>query len=172
MDLFTKCDQYTEAREVRAMGAYPYFHAIERAEGTEVTINGKRLIMAGSNNYLGLTRHPAVIAAAHEALDRFGSSCTGSRFLNGTLELHEELEARLARFMRKEAALVFSTGFQTNLGTISALVGKDDAVIIDREAHASIVDGCRLSMGQTLRFHHNDLAHLERRLAQLTDTAG
>ncbi len=171
MDLFRKCEEYTEANEVRAWGLYPYFRPIEHSEGTEVEIDGQRLIMAGSNNYLGLTRHPKVVEAAHRALDEFGTSCTGSRFLNGTLALHEELESRLARFMDKEAALVFSTGFQTNLGTISGLVGKDDIILIDREAHASLVDGCRLAAGQTFRFHHNDANHLERKLKVLRPDA-
>lgn len=171
MDLFQKCEDYTEAREVREWGLYPYFRPIEHSEGTEVEIDGRRLVMAGSNNYLGLTRHPAVLDAAHRALDEFGSSCTGSRFLNGTLAIHEELEARLARFMDKEAALVFSTGFQTNLGTISALVGKEDIILIDREAHASLVDGCRLAAGQTFRFHHNDANHLERKLKVMNPNA-
>jgi 8-amino-7-oxononanoate synthase len=172
LDLFSKCEQWTEAREVKALGLYPYFHAIDKAEGTEVEVHGKRLVMAGSNNYLGLTKHPAVVQAAHDALDRYGTSCTGSRFLNGTLEMHEELERRLARFARKEAALVFSTGFQVNLGTISALITRDDVVLMDREAHASIVDGCRLGLGDVVRFRHNDLDDLERRLARLPETVG
>ncbi len=172
LDLFSKCEQWTEAREVKALGLYPYFHAIDKAEGTEVEVHGQRLVMAGSNNYLGLTKHPDVLRASHEALDAYGTSCTGSRFLNGTLELHEELERRLALFARKEAALVFSTGFQVNLGTLSALVSRDDVVLMDREAHASIVDGCRLGFGEIVRFRHNDLADLERRLARLPETAG
>jgi len=160
-DLFDKCRSYTAAREVMDAGLYPYFKPLRENLGPEVIIKGRRLLMMASNNYLGLTVHPEVIEAAMQALKRYGSGCTGSRFLNGTLELHEELEERLARFTGREAALVFSTGFQTNLGTISALVGKRDAVIIDRSDHASIVDGCRLSFGTTLKFKHNDMADLE-----------
>ena len=143
---------------------YPYFIPISQSEGTEVEIHGRRLIMAGSNNYLGLTHHPRVIEAAREALEQFGSSCTGSRFLNGTLELHEELERRLARFLDREAALCFSTGFQTNLGVISALCGKDDVILCDRENHASIFDGCRLSFAELKKYRHEDMEDLERQL--------
>lgn len=145
MDLFEKCEKYTEAREAVAKGYYPYFMPIESTDGTEVIVRGKRLIMIGSNNYLGLTSHPKVKEAAIEAIKRYGSGCTGSRFLNGTLDLHEELEDKLAKFMGKEAALVFSTGFQTNQGTISTVVGKSDVIITDRADHASIIDGCRLA---------------------------
>lgn len=143
---------------------YPYFIPISQSEGTEVEIHGRRLIMAGSNNYLGLTHHPRVIEAAREALEQFGSSCTGSRFLNGNLELHEELERRLARFLDREAALCFSTGFQTNLGVISALCGKDDVILCDRENHASIFDGCRLSFAELKKYRHEDMEDLERQL--------
>ncbi|HUS59189.1 MAG TPA: pyridoxal phosphate-dependent aminotransferase family protein [Planctomycetota bacterium] len=160
-DLFDKCRTYTAAREVMAAGLYPYFKPIERNFGTEVIVKGKRLIMMASNNYLGLTVHPKVIEASIKAVEKYGSGCTGSRFLNGTLELHEQLEERLAQLTGHEAALVFSTGFQTNLGAISAVVGKRDAAIIDRADHASIVDGCRLSFGTTLKFKHNDMADLE-----------
>ncbi len=143
---------------------YPYFIPITDSEGTEVEIGGRRLIMAGSNNYLGLTHHPHVVAAARDAVERYGSSCTGSRFLNGTLELHEELERRLARFLDREAALCFSTGFQTNLGVISALCGKDDVILCDRENHASIFDGCRLSFAELRKYRHEDMDDLERQL--------
>ena len=160
-DIFDKCKAYTAAREVIAAGFYPYFKPIQENYGTEVLVKGRRLVMMASNNYLGLTVHPKVIEASIKAVEKYGSGCTGSRFLNGTLELHEELEERLARFTSHEAALVFSTGFQTNLGAISAVVGKRDAVIIDRADHASIVDGCRLSFGTTLKFKHNDTADLE-----------
>jgi len=160
-DLFDKCRAYTAAREVIKAGLYPYFKPLQENHGPEVIVKGRRLIMMASNNYLGLTVHPRVIEAAVAAVKKYGSGCTGSRFLNGTLELHEELEDRLARFTRREAALCFSTGFQTNLGVISALVGKRDAVITDRSDHASIVDGCRLSFGTTLKFKHNDTADLE-----------
>lgn len=164
MDLFQKCHNFTRAKEVQALGFYPYFVPIASTRGTEVEIDGRRLVMIGSNNYLGLTHHPHVVEAARKAVDRFGSSCSGSRFLNGTLELHEELEARLARFLGREAALCFSTGFQTNLGTISALCTKGDVVFCDRDDHASIIDGCRLSSAEIRRFRHNDVEDLERKL--------
>ena len=158
--------------EVKQQGLYPFFIPLDNTEGTEVTIDGRRLIMIGSNNYLGLTTHPKVREAAIAALREFGPSCTGSRFLNGTLALHEELEMRLARFVGKEKALVFSTGYQTNLGTLSALVGHGDVIIGDRENHASLVDGARLSFGRLLRFRHNDMSDLERILRHVPPTAG
>ncbi len=132
-------------------------------------MNGRRMIMVGSNNYLGLTNHPKVKEAAIEAIKKYGTGCAGSRFLNGTLDIHVELEEKLARFIRKEAALIFSTGFQVNLGVISALVGKDDVVIIDKMDHASIIDGCRLSYGEVKKFRHNDMADLERVLKENDD---
>ncbi|MDY7039292.1 MAG: pyridoxal phosphate-dependent aminotransferase family protein [Chloroflexota bacterium] len=165
MDLFEKCRTFTAAREVMDSGFYPYFIPLDDTEGTEVTIGDRRLIMVGSNNYLGLTTDPRVRQAAVQAVRHYGTSCTGSRFLNGTLALHKELEERLAVFMDKEAALVFSTGYQTNVGTISALVGRGDVVITDRDDHASIVDGCRLAFGKMLRFRHNNMADLERVLS-------
>ncbi len=170
--MFEKCINFTEAEKVKSLGVYPYFRAISSGQDTEVTIDGRKMIMIGSNNYLGLTSHPKVKEAAMQAVERFGSGCTGSRFLNGTLELHEELEDRLAKFMKKEAALVFSTGFQTNLGTISTLVTRKDYVIIDRSVHASIVDACRLSYGTVLKFKHNDMADLSRVLSNCEDNAG
>jgi len=145
-----------------AAGMYPYFHPIQSGPGSEVIINGKSMIMIGSNNYLGLTGHPKVIEAAIGAIRKYGSGCTGSRFLNGTLDIHEELENRLAKFMKREAAICFSTGFQTNLGAVSALVGKDDFLFTDRADHASIVDGCRLAFGRTVKYRHNDMNDLER----------
>lgn len=172
LDLFDKCKNFTKANEAREAGLYPYFKAIESGADTEVTINGKRLIMIGSNNYLGLTQDKRVKEAAKKAIDDFGSGCTGSRFLNGTLKLHEELEDKLAKFMKREAALCFSTGFQTNLGTIATVVGKDDLIFADRTNHASIVDGCRLSFGRTLKFKHNDLADLERLLSSYPNSGG
>ncbi len=172
MDLFDKCWSFTEAKDAQASGIYPYFIPLTDSEGTEVTVGAHRLIMIGSNNYLGLTTHPRVRQASVEATKQYGTSCTGSRFLNGTLELHLELERRLAEFMGTEAALVFSTGYQTNVGTISALVGRGDFVITDKEDHASIVDGCRLSYGEMRRFRHNDLAHLERVLTGLPEDVG
>ncbi len=169
MDLFEKCGEFTRAREAMDAGYYPYFIPLDHTEGTEVVIGGKRLIMIGSNNYLGLTTHPKVRQAAIDAIRQYGTSCTGSRFLNGNLVMHKELEERLAAYVQKEAALVFSTGFQSNLGGISALVGRGDVVITDREDHASIVDGCRLSYGQMKRFRHNNMADLERVLAAAGD---
>jgi len=172
MDIFEKCFGYTEAKEAMANAIYPYFIPLSENEGTEVIFRGHRMIMCGSNNYLGLTTHPKVREAAMDALSRFGTSCTGSRFLNGTLEIHEQLESELAEFVGKEAALVFSTGMQTNLGTVSALVGRGDYVILDKEDHASIVDGARLSYGEIQRFRHSDLGHLERVLESLPEKAG
>lgn len=166
MDIFEKCARFTAAKEVMAAGLYPYFRRIESAQEPEVIVGGKRMIMIGSNNYLGLTNHPKVKEAAIEAIKKYGTGCAGSRFLNGTLDIHEDLEAKLARFINKEAALVFSTGFQTNLGAISALVGKDDIVIIDKMDHASIIDGCRLSFGEVKKYRHNDMEDLERILKQ------
>ncbi len=155
-----------------AFGIYPYFVPIESEAGPEVVINGETKVMLGSNNYLGLTQHPKVKEAARAAVERYGSGCTGSRLMNGTLDLHVELERRLAEWMKCEAALVFTTGFQTNLGTISALVGRHDTVVIDRSDHASIVDGCRLAMGEALRFKHNDLDDLERVLQKIESGRG
>ncbi len=172
MDLFKKCFDWTEARDLQELGLYPYFLPLDDTEGTEVTIGGKRLVMIGSNNYLGLTTHPHVREAAIEATRRLGTSCTGSRFLNGTLAWHLDLEKRLADYVEKEAALVFSTGYQTNVGTISSLIGRRDFVITDKDDHASIVDGCRLSFGTMKRFRHNDVGDLERVLSQLPEEAG
>ena len=172
MDLFDKCLDYTEAKEAIAAGWYPYFIPLTGNEGTVAIFHGRRLIMCGSNNYLGLTTDPRVRDAAIEAIKRYGTSCTGSRFLNGTLEMHEQLEHELADFVGKEAALVFSTGMQANLGAISALVGRGDIVILDKEDHASIVDGAKLSYGETKRFSHQDMAELERLLHKLPVDAG
>lgn len=172
MDIFDKCNQFTAARDAQAAGLYPYFLPLEGTEGTEVTVNDQRVIMIGSNNYLGLTTHPVVRQAVKDAVDRYGTSCTGSRFLNGTLRLHQELEERLAAFVGKEKALVFSTGMSVNLGVISALVGPNDFVICDKENHASIVDGCRLSLGTMKRFRHNNIQHLDSVLSKLPSEAG
>ncbi len=172
MDLFEKCDEFTIAKEAQEAGYYPYFIPLSENEGSEASYQGHRLIMCGSNNYLGLTTHPKVRQASQEAIDRFGTSCTGSRFLNGTLELHEELERKLADWVEKEAALVFSTGMQVNLGTISALVGRNDVVVLDRDDHASIVDGALLSFGETKRFRHNDMDDLDRVLSKLPEDKG
>ena len=164
--LFEKCKSFTRAREVQAMGLYPYFTPITESEDTVVKIDGKTKVMMGSNNYLGLTHHPKVLEAAREALNKYGSGCTGSRFLNGNLDLHEILEARLAEFLGKEACLVFSTGYQANLGVVSGLVGRGENVYLDKLDHASILDGAKLSQGDVVRFNHGDLAALERKLAR------
>ena len=175
MDIFEKiaCDPRMErARAARESGLYPYFVPLDGTEGTEVTVEGRSVIMIGSNNYLGLTTHPNVREAAKRAIDEYGTSVTGSRYLNGTLRLHRELEERLAAFVRKEAALVFSTGMQANLGAMSALVGPEDYVVLDKENHASVVDGVRLGLGTMKRFRHNDMKHLDRVLAGIPDAAG
>jgi 8-amino-7-oxononanoate synthase len=172
MDIFEKCGGFTAAKEAMASGLYPYFIPMSESEGTEAVFRGHRLIMCGSNNYLGLTTDPRVRQAAIDAINRFGTSCTGSRFLNGTLEMHEQLEHELAEFIGMEAALVFSTGMQTNLGTISSLVGRADVVILDKDDHASIVDGARLGWGEVKRFRHNDMDGLEKILAGLPDKTG
>jgi 8-amino-7-oxononanoate synthase len=167
MDVFEKCQKiYEQTMGLKESGYYFFFRKLESPQDSEVIINGKRVIMIGSNNYLGLTNHPLVKEAAIRAIEKYGSGCAGSRFLNGTLEIHEELEEKLARFFRKESALVFATGYQTNLGAISALVGRNDVAIIDKYDHASIIDGCRLSFGQVKKFRHNDMKDLERTLEQ------
>ena len=167
--LFDKVKNFTKAREIQEAGLYPYFKPISESEDTVVTIEGKPRIMMGSNNYLGLTHHPKVLEASRNALERYGSGCTGSRFLNGTLDLHEQLEARLADFFGKDAALVLSTGYQANLGLISGLVGRSDVVLIDKLDHASIVDGAKMWDGRTERFAHGSLAQLERLLDKHSD---
>ena len=172
MDLFTKCAAYTTARECREKGIYPYFHALESRQDTEVIMEGKRRIMLGSNNYLGLTAAPEVVAAAEAALAEYGTGCSGSRFLNGTLRLHLELERELADFVHMDGAVTFSTGFQSNLGIISALVGRGDYVVCDRENHASIYDGCRLSFGKMLRYRHANMDDLEAKLRAVPESAG
>ena len=172
MALFDKCRSFTRAREVQAAGLYPYFKPLSDSEDTVVVIEGKQRLMMGSNNYLGLTHHPDVLAAAKAALERYGSGCTGSRFLNGTLDLHEQLEAELAAFFGKEACLAFSTGYQANLGLISGLVGRGDVVFLDKLDHASIVDGARMSDGEMVRFNHGDLAGLERKLQKVPKRTG
>ena len=150
------------------MQIYPFFQALDSNDGPEASIYGKRVLMFGSNNYLGLTRHPDVIAAARDALDQFGSSMTGSRLLNGSTHLHEELEERIARFMRKEAALVFTTGYLANLGAISSLVDKRAVAVVDKADHASIYDGCKLADGDMIRFKHNDPERLDKVLQKVT----
>ena len=172
MDLFAKCAAYTTARECRERGIYPYFHALESRQDTEVVMEGRRRIMLGSNNYLGLTAAPEVVAAAETALAEYGTGCSGSRFLNGTLRLHLELERELADFVHMDGAVTFSTGFQSNLGIISCLVGRGDYVVCDRENHASIYDGCRLSFGKMLRYRHADMDDLEAKLRAVPESAG
>ncbi len=167
--VFDKCRRFTRAAELRTADLYPYFRPLTSPQGPDVVCEGRRMIMMSSNNYLGLASHPRVKEAAIDAVCRYGTGCAGSRFLNGTLAIHEELEQRLASFLRKEAALVFPTGFQANLGAISALVAKNEFIVIDKLNHASIVDGCRLSFAQVGRFRHDDLDDLER---VLQDAAG
>ncbi len=171
MGLLDKVAQFTTARELQAAGLYPYFRVIESAQENTVQIGGRRVIMLGSNNYLGLTNHPRVKEAAKAAIDKYGTGCAGSRFLNGTLDIHMELEQKLARLVGKEDAIVFSTGMMVNLGVISTLVGRNDTVIVDRTDHASILDGTRLSFGQTRKYRHNDMESLERTL-QACETDG
>jgi len=172
VDLFQKCFGYTRAREAMAAGVYPYYIPIEGSTDTEVTVHGKKLIMVGSNNYLGLTHHPKVMEAAAAATQRYGTGCTGSRLLNGTLDIHEKLESDLAEFVGHEASIIYSTGYQANLGAISALISRDDVILIDKLDHASIVDGCTMARGETLRFRHNDIADLEAELNVLADKPG
>lgn len=167
MRIRERAASFTAADDVRKLGLYPYFRAIESDQDTEVVIEGRKILMLGSNNYLGLTNHPEVKAAAKEAIDRYGAGCAGSRFLNGTLRIHLELEEELAEFTGKEAALLYSTGFQVNQGVISTLAARDHSIVIDRTDHASIIDGCRLSFGRTIKFEHNDVGDLERILAAL-----
>ena len=162
--LLDKCRNFTKAREVKAAGLYPYFKPISESEDTVVMIEGRKRIMLGSNNYLGLTHHPRVLEAAARALTRYGSGCTGSRFLNGTLDLHGQLEDAIAQFLGKESCLVFSTGYNANLGLISALVTRGEVVFLDKLDHASIVDGAKMSFGESERFNHGDLANLERKM--------
>jgi len=169
MDIFEKAHNYTVANKFKEAGLYPYFLAMEGNEGSEAIYQGRRIIMCGSNNYLGLTIHPEVRKAAKDAVEKYGTSCTGSRFLNGTLEMHLELERQLADYVGKEAALVFSTGMQVNLGTVSSIVGRGDVVILDKDDHASLVDGARLSWGEIKRFKHNDIKDLERILKAVGD---
>lgn len=172
MSIFDKCYDFTRVEEVQEMGMYPYFTPIQEVMGNKVKVDGKEMIMVGSNNYLGLINHPRVMKAAQEAVDRYGVATCGSRFLNGTLDIHVELEERLAKFMNKEAALAFSTGFQTNQGIVSTLIGRGDSVITDKMVHASIIDACRLSYGEVCKFKHNDIEDLERIISSLENDTG
>ena len=169
---FDKCARFEDADRVRRAGVYSFFRVVESAQDPEVTIGGRRLLMLGSNNYLGLTNDPRVKEAAVDAIRKYGSGCAGSRFLNGTLDLHVRLEERLAEFMRKDAAIVFATGFQVNLGAISCLVGKGDTVYLDKQDHACIIDGARLSFGEICKFRHNDVADLRRQMKNDVDAKG
>ncbi len=171
-DILQKCTDYTLHRELRAASLYPYFRTISSPQDPVVTINGQKVIMLGSNNYLGLTNHEAVKEASAEALRKYGTGCAGSRFLNGTLDLHVELEERLSRFMNAEAVLTFSTGYQVNLGVLSCLLGRHDVAVLDNMDHASIIDGVRLGFCKTLKYRHNDMADLEAKLARIDDKKG
>lgn len=175
MDLFQKCREFTRADEVKAAGLYPYFRPVEENEGPVVTIEGRKVIMAGSNNYLGLTAHPKVKQAAKDAIDRYGTGCSGSRYLTGTIKLHIELEKRLAAYLGTEDVLLFSTGYQTALGVISSLAQKGDYVISDKENHACIINGALLAKGgfaEFVRYKHNDMEDLERVIKRIPDSAG
>jgi 8-amino-7-oxononanoate synthase len=170
--LFEKCHRYDVAERVRNAGVYSFFRVIESAQDPEVVCDGRRMIMLGSNNYLGLTNDPRIKEAAIDAVRKYGSGCAGSRFLNGTLDLHVRLEERLAGFMRKAAAVTFATGYQVNLGAISCLVGKGDVVYLDKQDHACIIDGARLSFGEVRKFKHNDAGDLARQMRNDTAARG
>ena len=172
IDIFEKCSKHAIQDDLREQGIYPYFHYLETRQAPEVIMEGKRRIMLGSNNYLGLTTNPEVMEAAIKAIEQFGTGCSGSRFLNGTLKLHLELEEELANFLHKEAVITFPSGFQSNLGIISALVGRNDYVILDREDHASIYDAAKLGWGKMLRYHHDDMQELESCLQQVPADKG
>ncbi|MBI5505299.1 MAG: aminotransferase class I/II-fold pyridoxal phosphate-dependent enzyme [Deltaproteobacteria bacterium] len=172
MDVFQKCRDYTRAESLRDAGVYHYFRRIASAQDPVVTIGGKSLIMLGSNNYLGLANHPEVKAAASRAVEQYGTGCAGSPLLNGTLELHAELEHRLASFMQRDAAVIFSTGFQVNLGVLSALLGRRDIVFLDNLDHACIIDGARLGLAKMVKYRHNDMADLAAKLARTSDENG
>lgn len=171
MDLFDKCN-YELLNRSRELNIYPYFHVLQSRQAPVVTMEGKRMIMLGSNNYLGLTENNEVIEAGINALYRYGSGCSGSRFLNGTLDLHRQLEKELAAFMHKEDCMTCATGFQSNLAIISAIAGRNDYILNDKENHASIYDACRLSYATTLRYNHSDMEDLERQLKRIPDKAG
>ena len=172
MDIFDKCDEYTLTRELRANDIYAYYRQISSPQDPVVTMNGEKVIMLGSNNYLGLTNHPEVKAAARAAVDKYGTGCAGSRLLNGTLDVHIELEEAIARFMNADAVLTFSTGFQVNIGVISCLLGRHDVAFLDNLNHASIIDGVRLGFAKSFKFKHNDMADLEAKLARTDESKG
>ncbi|MCL2426248.1 MAG: aminotransferase class I/II-fold pyridoxal phosphate-dependent enzyme [Oscillospiraceae bacterium] len=172
MDLFDKCVKFTAARDAIEAGIYPYFHALSTYQDTVVTIEGRRTIMLGSNNYMGFTCDPRVIEASIAAVRRYGSGCSGSRFLNGTLEMHNEFEEELAEFLNKESSLTFSTGFQTNIGVLSTIAGPRDIIYSDRANHASIIDGNRLSFAKVTKYGHNDMDDLRSKLERAPEEAG
>ncbi|MCU0284784.1 MAG: pyridoxal phosphate-dependent aminotransferase family protein [Acidobacteria bacterium] len=172
MELFHKCTTYTRVEESKSQDLYPYFKPFSSEQGPEVYYQGRKIIMIGSNNYLGLTNDPRLKEAAINAINKYGTCCTGSRFLNGTLDLHEELESELAKWLGKEAVLVFGTGVLANMGVIPALVGRNDVVITDAHAHASIIDGCRLSFGEHFKYRHNDMDNLQKVLSKLDNSSG
>lgn len=172
MDLFKKCQDFTRIEDLKSINLYPYFHELESKQDTIVEMEGHKTIMIGSNNYLGLTSHPEVIDAGVEALKKYGSGCSGSRFLNGTLDLHVKLEKELAEFLHKEEVVTFSTGFQSNLGIISAIAGRNDYIVCDKENHASIYDACKLSYAKMLRYEHNNMEDLERQLQSISQDKG
>lgn len=172
MDLFKKCQDFTRIEDIKSINLYPYFHELESKQDTIVEMEGHKTIMIGSNNYLGLTSHPEVIDAGVEALKKYGSGCSGSRFLNGTLDLHVKLEKELAEFLHKEEVVTFSTGFQSNLGIISAIAGRNDYIVCDKENHASIYDACKLSYAKMLRYEHNNMEDLERQLQSIPQDKG
>lgn len=169
--LHKKIEQFHDAALVKEQGIYPYFRVIECGQDTEVKLNGKRVLMFGSNSYMGLTNHPLIIEAAKKATDKYGTGCAGSRFLNGTLDIHIELEKKLAAYVNKESALLFSTGFQVNLGVLSCVTGRNDYLILDEYDHASIIDGTRLSFSRVVKYRHNDMDDLEQRLSNLPENA-
>ncbi len=172
MDLFEKCAKFDAVEQAKATGLYPYFHSLESGQDTVVNMEGHRIIMIGSNNYLGLTSNPEVIKATVDATNKYGSGCSGSRFLNGTLDMHVELEKELADFLHKDEVVTFSTGFQSNLGIISAIAGRNDVILCDKDNHASIYDGCRLSYGHMVRYEHSDMEDLERQLKAVGSDRG
>ena len=172
MDLFKKCNSLEKVKKAKEQNIYPYFHMLDSKQGPSVIMEGKDMIMIGSNNYLGLTSHPEVIKAGIDALEKYGSGCSGSRFLNGTLTLHVEFEKELAEFLEKEDVVTFSTGFQSNLGIISAIVGRNDYILCDKENHASIYDGAKLSYGKMIRYEHSDMVDLENKLKNIDTTIG
>jgi len=167
MSLLDKCYNFDQAKKAMALGHYPYFRIISSEQDTEVIVNGKKMLMMGSNSYLGLTNHPRIIEAAKKATDKYGTGCAGSRFLNGTLDIHIELEAKLAEYVGKEASLAFAAGYMANLGAISAMVERGEFIVTDKLDHASIIDGCMLSFGKMLRFNHNDMESLEKTLNRI-----